>query len=374
MPLASPAPLPLPPHGRVLIVKLSAIGDVVHALPVATALRRRYPDLEVTWAVERWVAPLLDGHPAIDRLVAFPPLRWGGAVARWTRHLRLAAQALRRETYDVSLDLQGLLKSAVVVWLGAAPSRLAVSDAHEGAWLVSRRLPPPPEPLHVVDFNLQCALALGATDATVDFGLAPAPHAAAAVDARLTALGLGGHAPFVVLNPSASTTWRVWSPAQWAVVAATLAAQLPVLLVGTSAQRRTHAAIAAAAAHTGVLDLTGTTSLAELVAVLDRSALHLAGDTGSLHIAAALGRRVVGVYGPTPPWRKGPYGQLDRVVRRGDLCRALCPRVCGQRRCLAAITPDAVLVMARRVLGEPMRLSSAGRGHGETSGDGVRVG
>jgi len=353
-----PTPIPLAPRARVLIVKLSSIGDVVHALPVATALRRRFPQMELTWAVERWVAPVLDGHRAVDRVVTFPPLRWGAASRRWLRQSRIAVRALRREAYDVSLDLQGLLKSAALVFLANAPRRIAVPDAREGAWVVSRRLPTPAEPLHVVDFNLQCAAALGADPTPVDFGLGPAPHAVAAVDARLTALGLGRPTPFAVINPSASAPWKQWAPVQWATVAAAIAADMPVVLVGTSAHRAAHAQVAAAAAHPAVFDLTGTTRLADLIALLDRCAVHLAGDTGSLHVAAALGRPVVGVYGPTPPWRKGPFGQADNVVHRRDLCRATCPRLCRRQRCLEAVTPEAVsrtLCVGDDATGQPAR-------------------
>ena len=108
----------------VLIVKMSSIGDVVHALPVATALRRRFPQLRISWAVEERAAPLLADHPAIDRVVVFPPMRWGEVGPAWTRAVARAVRDLTSEAYDVCLDLQGLAKSSLVALLSRAPLRL----------------------------------------------------------------------------------------------------------------------------------------------------------------------------------------------------------------------------------------------------------
>ncbi len=335
---------------RLLIVKLSSIGDVVQALPVAVALRRRYPRLRISWAVEEWVAPLLAGHPAIDRLVVMPPLRWGAAGRAWLRRFTHAVRSVRSESYDVSLDLQGLLKSSVVALLSRAPLRIGMHGQREGARLVSHPVPHRPGRLHVVDDYLQCAEFLGAMPTPVTFDLPVHPLAGASIAHTLAMIHDPPDAALIVINPSASGIWKTWPPAHWGRVARALAEAGTVVLIGGREQRARHAEVARQASRR-LYDLTGRTTLAELVALLDRCTVHVAPDTGSAHIAAALGRPVVGLYGPTAPWRKAPYGQADRVVYHEGLCATGCPHLClWRRRCLQAATPDELIDQARRAL------------------------
>src|SRR5258708_18394281 len=128
-----------------LLVKLSSIGDVVHALPTASAIKRAYPSLRVTWAVEEWTAPLVASHPAVDRVVIFPTLvAWPSRPAPWTRQLRAAIRDLQSEPYDIAIDLQGLARSAAISVLSRASLRIARAGQREGAHLVSRGVPMPP--------------------------------------------------------------------------------------------------------------------------------------------------------------------------------------------------------------------------------------
>jgi lipopolysaccharide heptosyltransferase I len=334
----------------VLIVKMSSIGDVVHAVPVATALRRRYPRVRISWAVEEWTAPLLRGHPAIDRLVVFPPMRFGATGPTWVRSFVRAARHLRSESYDICLDLQGLLKSAVVALLSRAAARIGVPGQREGAWLVSRPIPSVPGRCHVVEDYLRCAQFLGASATPVSFEIPVQPEATRSIAEKLSAMRLPGDAPLIVINPSASGTWRTWPVQRWSSVATALADIADVVLVGGREQTARHAAVVQHAAR-HIHDLTGRTTLAELVALLLRCTLHVAPDTGSAHIAAALGRPVVGVYGPTAPWRKAPYGCEALVVYEEGHCGAGCPRLClRRRRCLQAATPAEVVDRAHQVL------------------------
>jgi len=336
-----------------LIVKMSSIGDVVHALPVAPALRRRYPQARISWAVEQWVAPLLAGHPAVDHVIELPPMQWRRAGRSWWRAFARGLRDLRAQAYDATLDLQGLLKSAVVTLLSGAPVRVGMHGQREGAWLASRSIPHPPQPLHVVDDYLRCAGFLGAAPTPVSFGLAVHPAAAESVAMAMTETGIPLDRPLIVINPSASTLSKTWPVERWAAVACALAADGAVVLVGGREATARHAAVhRQASGRLGRLyDFTGRTTLAELVALLDRCALHIAPDTGSAHIAAALGKPVVGLYGPTLPWRKAPYGQGDLVVRHDDSCGRACPRLCLRgRRCLQAARPTELIEQARRVL------------------------
>jgi lipopolysaccharide heptosyltransferase I len=343
---------PAPPLERILLVKTSSLGDVVHALPAAVALRRLDPTPRITWVVEDWAADVVDGHPAVDRVVRWPRMRTPRSAPElcgWIRALRAAARDLRSERYDVALDLQGLAKSAAIVLLSGAPRRLGIEGQREGAWLVARAVPVRAPGRHAVEENLLAAAHLGAPPAPPRFELAVDPRARAAVEDRLRAERLPAGRPLLVVSPSASTPRKSPPVALWRSVVAELCAAGSVILTGTSERRRAHAEIAAGAV---CRDWTGTTSLRELVALLDRASLVLAPDCGAAHVAAALGRPVVSLYGPTPPARLAPYGQEDRVIRRPGLCTPACGVACASgARCLAAIDPREVRAAALRALG-----------------------
>jgi len=345
------APFDVSQLRSVLIVKLSSIGDVVHALPVAVALRRRYPHLHITWVAEDWTAPLLRGHPAIDRVVTFPTMRYRSAGPRWVRSFMVAARSLRRERYDISLDLQGLMKSAVVAALARAPMRVGMDGQREGAQLVSRPLPVHSGRLHVVEDYLRCAEYLGAAPTPVAFALPVQPEATASIARLLSAMGVPQATPLIVINPSASALERTWAVPRWAQLASELSHTGTLIVVGNAAQRVRHTELTRQVAQgRPIYDLTGRTTLAELVALLDRCTIHIAPDTGSAHIAAALGRPVVGLYGPTTPWRKAPYRCTDLVVSGDGRCGIGCPRFCVRgQRCLPS-TVDALLVRAQQAL------------------------
>jgi heptosyltransferase I len=343
----------------VLIVKMSSIGDVVHALPVATALRRRYPQLRISWAVEEWAAPLLADHPAIDRIVVFPPMRWGKLGPAWTRAFARAVRDLTSEAYDVCLDLQGLAKSSLVALLSRAPLRLGTWNQREGAGFVSQPVPNRRERLHVVDDYLQCAEFLGAAAKPVAFDLLVPKQAATTIAQKLSAVRIRSELPLIVVNPSASVAWKTWKVDAWARVVGALADAGDVLLVGSHDQVTRHAEVGRLASQRPH-DLTGQTTLAELIALLDRCAVHIAPDTGSAHIAAALGRPVVGLYGPTQPWRKAPYGCEDLVVYHDGCCGSGCPRFClRNRRCLQTATPDELIARVHRALTRAPRVSTS---------------
>jgi heptosyltransferase-1 len=334
-----------------LIIKLSSIGDVVHALPVASALRQRFPSARISWVTEEWTAPLVVGHPAVDRVIVFPTMvRWPARTSWWVRRFKNAARELRSERYDVALDLQGLARSAMVTTLSRSSLRIARSGQREGSHLVSYGVTLPRRSLHAVDEYLHVAASLGANAEHVTFNLPVHGEARRSVASLLSAYGLGSSATPIVINPSSVQPWKRWSAASWAVVLDALSTLGPVVIMGSDADRRAHAAIVRGAARMPI-DLTGQTTLAEAVALLDRASLHVAPDTGTVHIAAALGTPVVCVYGPTEPRRVGPYGQPAAVVHHRDRCGRWCPAYCHRgRACLGAVTPAEVIAKAREVL------------------------
>jgi len=333
----------------VLIIKMSSIGDVVHAMPVASALRLSYPKLRISWLVEDWLVPLLKQHPAIDRLITLPALRLRLGGVRLSA-LREAIYELRAESYDLALDLQGLLKSSAMSVLSRAPIRIGTDYQREGAHLFSYGVPGYSPTTSAVEEYLCSARFLGARTDQVQFDLHPEAKALASIREKLARHAVRASTRLIVINPTASARWKDWAAERWAALARALGKSGRVVVSGIGLQRDRNAAIARLA---GALDLTGETSLAELIALLSLAALHIAPDTGSAHIAAALGTPVIGIYGPTLASRSGPYGQLSRTLWGGEQCTPRCPRRCPKNRaCLDSISVDQVIEKARETLSE----------------------
>ena len=326
---------------RVLIVKLSAIGDVIHALPVAAALKETYPHLLIDWAVEEPFVPLLSGNPCLQNVIPLPKLR-GSRLrsAGFRRDYRKRLQALRENRYDVSLDLQGLTKSAVVAVASGAKVRLGYHWLREAAKLLEKPVPRRPESVHIVEQYLDVARFLGANPAIVRFPFQIPAEDAIIVENLLAEAGLNSGAKFITLNPASAKPEKEWDAAKFAALADAIFAQseTPAVLVTAdiaAAQR------GADAAKNPLINLAGRTNLKQLAEVLRRGRAHVCGDTGSGHLAAALGVPVVSLFGPTDPARSCPYGQAAGVVSHRELCDPNCRgHKCAlpRPRCMDAIT------------------------------------
>jgi heptosyltransferase-1 len=248
------------------------------------------------------------------------------------------------------LDLQGLARSALVSRVARAGVRLARAGQREGAHLVSRGVELPEGPIHAVEEYLTVARFAGAAPGPPRFDVPVHQDAVRRVDDRLTREGLDPTARFVVVAPSASAQWKGWPLSRWSPVVDALTTISRVVLIGTADQRAGHADLLRGSRRLAI-DLTGETSLGDLVALLRRATLLVAHDSGSVHIAAALGTSVVAVYGPTNPDRLAPYGQADHVLSHRELCGPTCPAYCFRgRRCLDAISPEDVIARARLAL------------------------
>jgi lipopolysaccharide heptosyltransferase I len=331
---------------RLLLIKLSALGDVIHALPTLEALRTAFPQAGITWLVEAAYAPLLAGHPALDRVLVAPRVRpgrpgWGRELAA---ALRLAGR-LRRESFDLVVDLQGLLKSAFWTALARSPRKVGYDRTREGSWLpLTERLEPFDPEAHAVWRYLNVAHYVGAPAAPPRFRL---EHLAA--DSGGVSAPAGGQ-DLVILHPGARWATKLWPAAAWAALADWLAAQgLTVALTGSGADRPLAAAILAHVQRP-LLPLVGETTLGELATLFRRARLAVTADTGPMHLAAALGTPVVALFGPTAPWRTGPFGEGHEIVRLKLECSPCFKRRCDRPRCLLDLAVPTVQEACMKLL------------------------
>ena len=334
---------------RFLIVRLGALGDVVHAIPVAAALRRAFPGATIDWLVSAKHRELLDLVPVVDRRLVMDD--WLGAIGE-----------LRRSHYDVAIDLQGLIKSAVLARSSGAPRVLGFSSryARERAarLFYTEAYDPgrgglydPRETRHVVDINLGVLGLLGITAPAREFPIDDLDSDAARGARQQT----GGR--YALLNPGAAWPNKRWPPSRLAAIAAELRARhglMSVVLWGPGEEALAAEVVAGA---NGAAVLSPKTTIADLVALARRAALMVSGDTGPTHIAAALGTPIVGIYGPTRPARNGPLSPLDVTVSRDAVCQCHHLRRCTRERmCLLDIEVAEVLdAVERRLAAEATR-------------------
>lgn len=333
------------PPARVLIIKPSAIGDVVHTLPVLNLVRKRWPAAHVAWLVTPACAGLLDGHPQLDEVIRFERGRfavgWRSPAA--AAALFRFARELRDRKFDLVIDLQGLFRSGWLARRTRAPVRVGFANAREFAPIFyTHRVPVGNVEQHAVDRYLTLAEALGCGREPVEFKFATDDADRAAVSELLG----GGDAPYAVLMPGTNWATKRWPVEHFAATVRPLRDRfgLRTVIAGGPGDR------ALAARIPDSLDLTGRTTLRQLVALLERAAVVIANDSGPMHIAAALGRPLVTPYGPTSPVRTGPYRRMDAVIRLDIPCSPCFSRRCSHQSCLRWLTPDAVLREAARQL------------------------
>lgn len=346
----------------ILIVKMSALGDVIQALAVVDALKKGFPGCRLHWLVEEVAEPVVRSHPGVDRVLV-------SRRKQWPRHLRdprlwpkvisevRALVAALRQRYDLALDLQGLMKSGIWMSLTRAPRKVGIVPARErlSSLVLNELVEDPHRESHAVDRYLRLVEALGCprTGPEPHFGIRPSQEARRRADELLISGGVPPEAPMVALVPGARWESKRWTVKGFASLGDMLAGSLgmQVLLVGSGEDSQINSMICGAMTHKA-LDLSGRTDIQLLMAVLERAAVVVSTDSGPMHMAAALGTPVVALFGPTAPWRTGPYGKGHKVVRKDLPCSPCFKRRCPQRKCMAAIEVREVLHEVEQVLRE----------------------
>lgn len=297
---------PLP--ASILVVRLGAIGDVTNALAFASACKAASPDTRIGWAVHPLAHPLVEGHPAVDRVHLWER---GGGWSEWRRLVR----EIRDERYELAVDLQRIAKSSWLARSSGAPRVLGYDRrrAKELSWLLTREHIPRGSPhAHMVEQVMEFASYLGLASSPPRRDL-PADERAD-VWARATVEELGGSP--ILVNLGASKPENRWPAARFGEVARRLLEDHgPVALIGGPGDRAA-AVEALSAGGGGIADLVGKTDLRQLYHLMERSRLFVGCDTGPMHLAASRGLPVVAIFGPADPRRTGPWGPQHHVLRR----------------------------------------------------------
>ena len=328
---------------NVLVVKLSAIGDVIHALPVSYAVKETFPEARLAWAVEPPARELLADNPYIDEILLFEKKKFktfGGFLENFGPF----RQKLRAGRFDIALDLQGLGKSAAIAWFSGAPRRLGTCNMRELSDKISTPVKGPHAEGHIVERYLDVARAIGCRVEEVKFPLVVSGKDEKIALDLLTRGGVPEGAAYAALAVGANWPNKRWPATSYAALCDWLYGReiIPVL-VGGGAVDEGIAAEIFAETEIPPVSLIGKTSLKQLAAVLRGAKFALGGDTGPVHLAAGLSVPTVMLMGPTDANRNGPYGQPQNAVEAERPCRWCWKRACPKGiDCLASITVPTV--------------------------------
>ncbi|MCS6815995.1 MAG: lipopolysaccharide heptosyltransferase I [Blastocatellia bacterium] len=306
---------------NILIVKLSALGDIIHTLPALARLRRAFPQARIFWVVERTMAQLLRDHPMLEGVIEVDTRKWRKhwlARATWGE-LRDALTHLRRHRYDLGFDFQGLMKSGLVLWLSGAERRIGFESAalkERASRLFLTEQVAVPTDAHVIEQNLTLVryVAGGSDDrSSYEFPLWISERDRRTVEEHLEALGLRD---FALLNPGAGWAAKRWPPERYGAVADFLWERYGWISLVSFGPSEEALAQAVARASRWKKAVPFPCTLPQLAVLADRARLFLGGDTGPLHLAAARGTPIVALYGPTSARRNGPFHPDDQVIER----------------------------------------------------------
>ncbi|MGH9604569.1 MAG: lipopolysaccharide heptosyltransferase I [Terracidiphilus sp.] len=301
---------------KILIIRLSSIGDIVHALPAVTALGATYPDAEISWLIEARYAALLEGNPFVKRVLTLDTLGWRKRIfsIQTARQVAESIRCLRSEAFDVVVDFQGLVKTGLIGRLARSGRRLGLSadwlKEPASGWFYSEQAPAPGAK-HVVEESLALAKWLGARTDRWEF---PLPRGESDERWATETLARIKAARFILINPGAGWTAKRWPPSNYSRLIARLEHEgsWSVVLSGSPAEAEEIQAIArdsgARQAHYV------PACIRRFIALARRARLFIGGDTGPLHIAAALRAPIVALYGPTDPERNGPFDAADITI------------------------------------------------------------
>ena len=338
-------------------MKLSAIGDVIHTLPSAAALRELYPDTHITWVVEEASSDLLAGHPSLDRVLISKRRKWLRELVNPQRaglafhEIREFLKTLRDRPYDLVIDFHGLFKSALIVFLSGGRRRLGYDSMQELSGLFLNDKIPEDMNKHAVDRYLDFLRHLGAKVGEPQFHVPVDEENKRKVDSLLERrAAIGRDECFVAISPAALWDTKLWDKEKFAKLCDRLIAELNLKLVLTGARADGMLQRIEKSMTRPVANLGGLTTLRDLAYLFGRASLLITTDSGPMHIAAAVGTPVVALFGPTSPSRTGPYGRGHTIIRKDLECSPCFLKKCELLTCMKEITVEEVFQAVKNEL------------------------
>jgi heptosyltransferase-1 len=319
---------------KILIVKPSALGDIVHSLPFLAAVKKQFPDVQIDWVVAHGLHTFLEDHPYIHHLWVIKKDRWKRPARVWTtlKEINALRKGLKAEHYDVCIDLSGLLRSGLISWASNASIKLGFKESDEGSPLFYTHKIHGSMNIHAIDRYLEIARFMGCRVDGIEYPFAPYDKNPAVLNDLPD--------QFCIMSPSAGKVANRWPAERFGRLASQL--DLPTIVIASGAE----ADIAQTVVDNSsgrAMSLAGKTGLKELIALIGRASFFVCNDTGPMHIAAALKIPVFAIFGPANPVRTGPYGQIHTIIQKKMACSPCYAKTpCDHFSCMNDISVDRV--------------------------------
>jgi len=338
---------------NILIVKLSAIGDVIHTLPSLAALRRLYPEAHITWVVEEAASGLVLHHPLLNRVIIFRRKKWiedlkKGNFQSVRQDTCSFLEELRSRRYDLVIDFHGLLKSAMVVLASGGKRKLGYDSWQELSGLFLNEKIPEDMNKHAVDRYLDFPRYLGAEPGPAEFILPVNAETESRSRMLMDSYSLASK-KFIAVNPVAYWETKLWDNEKFADLADLIKDRMKLDVVFTGSRKEDAADIVSRMRGEGI-NLGGETTLTELACIYKDALAVISTDSGPMHLAAATGTPVIALFGPTDPARTGPYGTGHVIIRADLSCSPCLLKKCPTRKCMTDIQPEQVLAAVEKLL------------------------
>ncbi|MFZ5997243.1 MAG: lipopolysaccharide heptosyltransferase II [Nitrospirota bacterium] len=328
---------------KVLIIKPSSLGDVVHSLPFLDAMNETFRTAEIHWVIARGLEGLLDSHPMVHKLWIINKDQWKNVrrIKGTVTEVRELFRALRNERFDITVDLQGLLRSGLITRATLAPIRVGFGEAREGSGLFYTHKVTGGREIHAVDRYLKIAAALGCEIKAVRF---PLPLIKESKKVQLLKEEMGSYA---VIVPGARWMTKRWPARRFGTIASFL--PMRSVVIGALSDAEMGKEIESASGGKA-WSMAGKTDLKELISIIRGARLAITNDSGPMHIAAACGIPVVAIFGPTNPVRTGPYGKNNAILQTDAVCAPCYKKSCKTMRCMDDVTIERVLKAINSVM------------------------
>jgi len=336
-----------------VIIRLSSLGDIIHTLPAFSALRKSFPEANISWVVEDKGREILEFVPGIDKTIAAHTEGWRLHRKKFWAEISRLKKEFKNES-QIALDFQGLVKSGFIAFISGSNKRIGFhrKNLREplAALFYTEKLEEIPETIHVISKNLKLLTRIGIQEEKYEFPLALPLELSEGVKAKLQKTGYDEQKKIVLFNVGAAWETKRWFPEKWVELIEMMKTKefFSLLLWGNEEEK----ALATEVREKTQVPLAPFFPLKEVMALIKESSLLVSGDTFSLQVACALSRPVVGIFGPSNPWRNGPFDPRDKVAFHEMECSNCYRRKCPTIECLKKITPQEVAALSNQLLKE----------------------